>query len=238
MSGGFFPIGCGVKSPRAWRCRKRARPCLKRSRGGGLIVYYTKHKQILKARNTETSKLQPKNWQDRVCRIELADWGFKFPPVKSILPPAWVCDISLTDRLNVANSISHLNNNDSCMCISCYWPWNSNVTNSTQWDLMSCTQHNDIQSHALKESIINVMCPMIHSNVANSVSRLNAANSASQLNVTNSMQHNMHVSQLNQSCLALLNKSFLKRAFDNVKSSNFHVTNSVNHLNVSWGGFV
>jgi len=31
---GFFRMGRSVKSPRAWRCRKRARPCLKKSRGG------------------------------------------------------------------------------------------------------------------------------------------------------------------------------------------------------------
>jgi len=41
------------------------------------FLNWTKHKQILKARNTQTSKLEPTNWQDRVCRIEL---GLNFPP--------------------------------------------------------------------------------------------------------------------------------------------------------------
>jgi len=86
MLGGFFSMDCRVKSPRAWRCRKRARPCLEKSRGG--FLNKMKHKQILKAKNTKTSKLQLKNLQDGACRIELADLGLKFPLVKSILPPA------------------------------------------------------------------------------------------------------------------------------------------------------
>ena len=86
MLGGFFSMDCRVRSPRAWRCRKRARPCLEKSRGG--FLNKMKHKQILKAKNTKTSKLQLKNLQDRACRIELADLGLKFPLVKSILPPA------------------------------------------------------------------------------------------------------------------------------------------------------
>ena len=63
-----------------------ARPCLEKSRGG--FLNQAEHNQILKTRNTKTSKLQPKNRQDRACGIELADWGFKFPLVKSSLPPA------------------------------------------------------------------------------------------------------------------------------------------------------
>jgi len=51
----------------------------------GEFLNWMKHKQILKVRNTKTSKLQPKNWQDRACRIELADLGNFL--VKSILPP-------------------------------------------------------------------------------------------------------------------------------------------------------
>ena len=39
----------------------------------------------MKARNTQTSKLQPKNWQDRACRIELADLGLNFNDAKSVL---------------------------------------------------------------------------------------------------------------------------------------------------------
>ena len=46
------------------------------------------HKQILKARNTQISKLQPKNRQDRACRIELADLSLNFPRAKSVLPLA------------------------------------------------------------------------------------------------------------------------------------------------------
>ena len=34
--------------------------------------------QIMRARNTQTSKLQPKNRQDRACRIELVDLGLNF----------------------------------------------------------------------------------------------------------------------------------------------------------------
>ena len=83
MLGGFFPMDFRVKSPRAWRCRKRARPCFEKSRGG--FLNKTKHKQILNARNTKTSKLQPMNRQNRACRIELADLGLEFPIVKSIL---------------------------------------------------------------------------------------------------------------------------------------------------------
>jgi len=86
MLGGFSPMDFRVKSPRACRCRKRARPCLEKSRGG--FMNKTKHKQILNARNTKKSKLQPKNRQDRACRIELVDSGLKFPFVKSILLPA------------------------------------------------------------------------------------------------------------------------------------------------------
>jgi len=65
----------------------KARPTLfeKISRGG---VELTKFKQIMKARNTQTSKLQPKNQQDRACRIELADLGLNFHRAKSVLPPA------------------------------------------------------------------------------------------------------------------------------------------------------
>jgi len=39
---------------------------------------WTKHKQIMKVRNTQKSKLQPKNRQDTACRIEFADLGFNF----------------------------------------------------------------------------------------------------------------------------------------------------------------
>jgi len=39
----------------------------------------------MKAGNTKTSKLQPKNRQDRACRIELSDLGLNFPCAKSIL---------------------------------------------------------------------------------------------------------------------------------------------------------
>jgi len=45
----------------------------------------------MKARNTQTSKLQPKNWQDRACRIELADLGLSFNHAKSVLPLACEC---------------------------------------------------------------------------------------------------------------------------------------------------
>jgi len=38
------------------------------------------------ARNTKTSKLQPKNQQDTACRIELADLGLQFRLVTSMLP--------------------------------------------------------------------------------------------------------------------------------------------------------
>jgi len=72
-------------------CQKPARLALQETRPtlfwkipGGSFGQ-KKHKQILKARNTKTSKLQLKNWQDRACRIELADLGLKFPLVKSIL---------------------------------------------------------------------------------------------------------------------------------------------------------
>ena len=41
------------------------------------------------ARNTQTSKLHPKNWQDTACRIELADVGLNFHRAKSVLPPAY-----------------------------------------------------------------------------------------------------------------------------------------------------
>jgi len=34
MLGECFRMGRSAKSPRAWRCRKRARPCLKNPRGG------------------------------------------------------------------------------------------------------------------------------------------------------------------------------------------------------------
>jgi len=55
---------------------------------GGIFENQTKHKQILKARNTKSIKLQPKNQQDSACRIELADLGLKCPLLKSILPLA------------------------------------------------------------------------------------------------------------------------------------------------------
>jgi len=68
MSGGFFQMRCSDKRPCAPRCCKRARPCLK----------------------NQTSNLQPKNRQDRACRIELADLGSEanFHRAKSVLPPA------------------------------------------------------------------------------------------------------------------------------------------------------
>jgi len=69
----FFSIGCRVKSPPSFLFLKRARPCLEKLGEGALN--YTKHKQILKARNTKTSALQPKNRRDKACRIELADLG-------------------------------------------------------------------------------------------------------------------------------------------------------------------
>ena len=37
---------------------------------------------------TSITQLQLTNLQDRACRIELGDLGFKFPLVKSILSPA------------------------------------------------------------------------------------------------------------------------------------------------------
>ena len=89
MPGGFFQIDPSVKSPRAWRCWKRAKPSLEKFQRE--CLNWTKHKQILKARNTQTSKLQAKNRQDRVCRIELADLGLNFPRAKSVLLPAQWC---------------------------------------------------------------------------------------------------------------------------------------------------
>jgi len=50
---GFFPMDFRVKSLRAWRCRKRAKPCFEKSRGG--VLNKTTHKQILNARDTKTS---------------------------------------------------------------------------------------------------------------------------------------------------------------------------------------
>jgi len=55
--------------------------------GGGLNETQT-FEQILNAKDTKTSKLQPNHRQDRACRIELADFGSKIPLVKSILPSA------------------------------------------------------------------------------------------------------------------------------------------------------
>jgi len=65
MPGCFFQIGRRVKKP-----TRLALPEKREKQGGGV---WTKHKQILKARNTQTSKLQLKNRQDRACRIKLAD---------------------------------------------------------------------------------------------------------------------------------------------------------------------
>jgi len=43
-----------------------------------------KHKKILEARNTKTSKLQPKNRQDRACRIELKNSSRKIHPATGV----------------------------------------------------------------------------------------------------------------------------------------------------------
>jgi len=94
---GLFVV-CSVKSPFALRFRKRTRPCLKKSRGGGLNQ--TKHKQIMKAKNTQTIKLQPKNLQDRAFRIQLADLGLNFHkigPATGGRKESWF----LSDYLNV-----------------------------------------------------------------------------------------------------------------------------------------
>ena len=106
MPGGFFQMVCRVKRPRAWRCRKRARPCLEKS--PGVFLNWPKHKQILKARNTQISKLQPKNRQDRACRIELAELGLIFHRAKSVLPPASVAFLrKITCHLRYPMGLRH-----------------------------------------------------------------------------------------------------------------------------------
>jgi len=92
MIGGFFPMDCRVKSPRAWRCRRRARVCWENPGEG--VLNQTNHKQILKGRNTKTSKLQLKNWQDRVYRVEVAESSLEIGPQnfsRKIHPVTGVC---------------------------------------------------------------------------------------------------------------------------------------------------
>ena len=66
MPGGFFEMVCSVKSPRAWRCRKRARPCLKNPRAG----FWTKRN----ATNPwKLGSLKQVNCNRKIGRIELAE---------------------------------------------------------------------------------------------------------------------------------------------------------------------